>query len=230
MKNAILFLIVLFSFLLSCKKEKVIEGHKVLNINFSNAKTGEAIDSIYCFIGRSSWIYYQIVTDTFTDKNGNCKLEADYKSTDNYSFVIREDLSFNGNKAFTYRGNNIFDKYRARGNRPYVDFGENNIFDLKIQLIPLIRLKVIYEFAKDFNGYPTFEIFENYESIYSICYGNWLRPANEKDSTDCYISSIDKTKLVYSFTSNSGQTIFSKSILIDPSLINNNTTFNLLFN
>lgn len=228
MKNTILF-IALVTFLLSCKKEKVIEGYKALNINFSSAKTGEPIDSIFCFIGQSSLIYYQVVTDTFSDKNGNCRLEADYKSTDNYSFVIREDLSFNGNKAFTYRANNIFDKYRAKGNRPHVDFREKNVFDLKIQLIPLIRLKIFYEFAKDFNGYPTFEIFENNESIYSTGSGDWLRTANEKDSIDCYISSIDNTKLVYSFISNKGQTIFSKSILIDPNLITT-TTINLIFN
>jgi len=225
----LIFIISFFTILfVSCKKEYVIEGHKILNIHFSNAKTGEPIDSIFCFIGQPSWIYYRIVTDTFSDKNGNCKLEVDYKSSDKYAFVIREDLTFNGNKAFTYRGNNILEKYRAKGNRPYINFGKQNDFDLNIQLIPLIRLKIIYEFAKNYNGYPTLEIFENNESIYSICKGGSYS-ASERDSTDCYVSSVIQTKLVYRYTSNNGQIIFSKSLVIDPDLINN-TTIHLLFN
>lgn len=227
MKNIIL-LLVAFVFLAGCKKDKGIEGHKILNINFSNAKTGASVDSIPCFIGQPLWVAYRVIADTFSDINGNCKLEVDYKSGDHYYFAIRDDYTFNGNKVFTYRINHPFDKYRVKGNRPYVDFGDKNEFDLKIQLIPLIKLKIIYSFSKDFDGYPNFEFFENNNSIYSICYGNWLRHTNEKDSTDCYVSSIEKTNLVFSFTSNSGKTICSKSLQIDPYKISD-TTINLLF-
>jgi hypothetical protein len=219
-------------FLFSCKKEKIIAGHKIININFTNAKTGQPVDSIGCQIIRPQFVSYSMITYGQSDKNGNCRLEIDFKSTDKFNFLVSEISSFNGNKVFTSRGlyNSPSEVFRVKGNRPYVDFGKKNMFDLKIQLIPLIKIKIISEFAKDFNGYPTFEVFENNESIYSFGSGGWLRKANERDTTDCYISSIDDTKLVYSFISTpNGQTIFSKSLLIVPDLMTNNKIY-LIFN
>jgi hypothetical protein len=221
MKKTILLLITLALLFVSCRK--VIEGHKILNINFSNAKTGEAIDSIHCFIGQPLWTSYRVITDALSDKNGNCKLEVDYKSSDHYYFAIKKDYTFSENRVFTYRGNHFLDKYRVIGIPPFVNLREKNEFNLKIQLIPLIKLVTTFEFGKTYNGFPMFEIFENNESIYSTLRGGrvpnnlWL--VTDKDSVDCYVSSIEKTKYVYSFLSNEGKTVFSKSIIIDPKLI-----------
>jgi hypothetical protein len=218
MKYNAFIILALLTILISCEKD--IAGHKTLNINFSNAKNGAAIDSIFCFIGQPSWIYYHIITETFSDQNGNCKLEADYKHSDHYGFVVREDLEFNGNKAFTYRGYNHADKYRVKGSKPYVDFGDQNEFNLNLQLIPLTKFVIIFEFGKNYNGFTKFEYFEKNESIYSISRGgkvpNSLWLSTDKDSIDTYVSSIDKSTLVYSFLSNDGKTLFSKSMIIDP--------------
>jgi hypothetical protein len=227
MKSIILLLIATV-LLAGCDKDKDIEGHKILNINFSNAKTGAPVDSIDCFIGKTDWVSFRVVSDTYSDSNGNCELEVDYKSDDGYYFSIYNDNSFNSNKVFTNRINHPIDKYRVKNTRPFVDLGDKNEFDVKIQLIPLIKLKIFYSFSRDFNGYPVFEIFENKENIYSIYFGTWLRLANENDSTDCYVSSIEKTTLVYTFSTNDGKTIFSKSLLIDPDKITD-TRINLLF-
>ena len=140
MKYTFIITLVFLTFLISCEKD--ISGHKTLNINFSNAKNGAPIDSIFCFIGQSSWIYYREITETYSDQNGNCKLEADYKHSDHYRFIVREVLGFSGNKAFTYRGNNHADLYRVKGAKSYVDFGDQNDFNLKIQLIPLTKFVI----------------------------------------------------------------------------------------
>lgn len=70
MKNFnLILLLLLFTFLISgC--EDVIEGPKIININFANAKTGEGIGCIYCFFGKPGFPYYRTESGTLSDKMG----------------------------------------------------------------------------------------------------------------------------------------------------------------
>jgi len=231
MKLSFALLIAISIIFIGC--EKAIEGHKILDINFSNAKTGESIDSIFCYINQPLFTSAQMITGSFSNTNGNCHMEVDYKASDRYTFLIRDAIAFNGNKVFTYRGLFPNDKYyRVKGIRQYISLGEKNKFDLKYDLIPLFKLVTIFEFGKTYNGLVSFEMIENNESIYSTFRGGYKLNSEwtitNKDSVNCYLSSIDKTKLVYSIISNDGKTTFSKSVTIDPANIVNKT-INLKF-
>lgn len=223
MKKMIITLAISTLLLTSCEKEPVLVGKKVVNLSFKDAKTGLAVNDIYCYVGRPSFPVANIVQDTVSDINGNCKLEVDFKATDNFYFLIWQDPAFNGNKTFVSKYHDRNSKYRVIGNQPDVNFKKKNDFNFDIQLIPLIRVPVIFEFKKAFDGSPKFDIIEKNESLYYISKGGprlnsaWF--VGDKDSVNCYVSAIDITTLVYSFNTNSQQTVFSKSITIDPNKI-----------
>jgi hypothetical protein len=223
MKKLIITLAISTLLLNSCEKEPILVGKKVVNLNFRDVKTGLAVNDIYCFIGRPSFPVANIVRDTVSDINGNCKLEVDFKATDNFYFLIENDPIFNGNKTFVSKFHDPNSKYRVIGNQPDINFKKKNDFNFDIQLIPLIRIPVIFEFKKAFDGSPKFDIIEKNESLYYISKGGprlnsaWF--VGDKDSVNCYVSAVDITTLVYSFNTNSQQTVFSKSITIDPNKI-----------
>ena len=207
----------------SCEKEPILVGKKVVNLNFVDAKTGLAVNDIYCFIGIPSFPVPSIVKDTVSDENGNCKLEFDFNASDNFYFLIEKDPAFNGNKTFVSKFHDPNSKYRLVGNQPNMNFKKENNFSFNIQLMPLIRIPVIFEFKKAFDGSPKFDIIEKNESMYYISKGAprannaWF--VGDKDSVDCFVSAVDVTTLVYTFNTNAQQTIFSKSITIDPNKI-----------
>ena len=225
--NSISLLLLFAFFMSSC--EDVIEGHKILNINFTNAKTGEGIDSISCFIGKPGFPYYRTESVTLSDKNGNCNLVTDYYSNNKSFFVISEDLdmNFDSQKLFTYRGKDVTNKYRLKGDRPYINFGKQTEFNLKFQLIPLTKIIVTCEFKKELQGYRNYEFFENNESIYKLSRGSryidekWL--VSDKDTDICYVSSISETTLFYNIKKSVNEFVYSKSITIDSVAIKNKT-------
>ena len=223
MKNnyLITFMLLITFFTTSC--EDVIEGHKVIYINFTNAKTGKGIDSICCFIGKPGFPYYRIESATLSDKDGNCFLETDYYANNKSYFVIDEvsDMNFGGNKVFLNRGGNVEDKYRLKENKPYINLGKQNEFKLNFQLIPLTKLIVTCEFKKDFQGYRNYEFFEKGESIYNLSKGSYH--INDKDTDICYISSIAETTLLYRMKTSVSDVLYSKSIVIDSVAIKNKT-------
>lgn len=223
MKNyhLITFLLLVTFFISGC--EDVIEGHKVLNINFTNAKTGEGIDSICCFIGRSGFPYDQIVSVTSSDKNGNCHLETDYYSNNKTVFRINEDSgkNFDSQKLFTYRGKDATNKYRLKGDKPYINLGKQTEFNLNFQLIPLTKIIITCEFKKELQGYRNYEFFEKGESIYKLSKGSYN--INDKDTDICYVSSISETTLFYNIKKSVNEFVYSKSITIDSVAINNKT-------
>ena len=223
MKKLIVVLAMSCLLLNSCEKESILVGKKVVSVNFRDARTGLAVNDIYCFIGRPSFPVANIVRDTVSDINGNCILEVDFKETDNFYFLIQKDPIFNGNKTFVSKLHDPNSKYRVVGNQPDINFKKGNNFNFDIQLIPLIRIPVVFEFKKAFDGSPKFDIVEKNESLYSISKGGprlnnaWF--VGDKDSVNCYVSAVDVTTLVYSFNTNSQQTVFSRSITIDPDKI-----------
>lgn len=220
--------LVLFSFLISgCEDD--IEGHKIININFTNALTGVGIDSIHCFIGKPGFPYYRTESETLSDKNGNCRLETDFYSSSRSYFVISEDLdmTFDSQKLFTYRGNDATNKYRLKGNKPYINLGKNTEFKLNFQLIPLTKIVISCEFKKELQGYRNYEFFEKGESIYKLSRGSryindkWL--VIDKDTDICYVNSTSETKLVYSIKNSANESVYSKAVTIDSVAIRNKT-------
>lgn len=220
--------LLLFSLLISgC--EDIIEGHKILNINFTNAITGEGIDSIYCFIGKTGFPYYQTESVTSSDKNGNCQLVTDYYLNNKSFFVINEDfdMTFDSQKLFTYRGKNTSNKYRLKGERPYINLGIQKEFKLNFQLIPLTRIAITCEFKKEMQGYRNYEFFEEGESIYNLSRGSkntndkWF--VNDKDTDICYVNSNVASILKYSIKKSVDDKVYSKSVTVDSDVIKNKT-------
>ena len=225
MKNYNSISLLLFLSFLATGCEDIIEGHKVLNITFTNVKTGEGIDSISCFIGKPGFPYYRVESETLSDKDGNCKLETDYYSNNKSSFVISEDLgmNFDSQKLFTYRGKDASNKYRLKGAKPYINLGKQTEFNLNFQLIPLIKIIVTCEFKKELQGYRNYEFFEKGESIYKFSRGSDRWFVADKDTDICYVSSISETTLVYSTKKSANEFVYSKSIIIDSVAIKNKT-------
>jgi len=225
--------LLLFTFLVSgC--EDVIEGHKILNINFTNVKTGEGIDSINCFIGKPGFPYYRIESETYSDKNGNCNLMTDYFSNNVSYFLISEDLdmNFDSQKLFTYRGKDATNKFRLNGDRPSINLGKQTEFNLNFQLIPLTKIIVTCEFKKELQGYRNYEFFEKGESIYKLSRSSknindkWF--VTDKDTDICYVSSISESTLFYNIKNSVNEFVYSKSIIID-SVAMKNKTIHLIF-
>jgi len=225
MKNYYLLTILLLLTFFMSGCEKIIEGHKVLYINFTDAKTGEGLDSIGCFIGKAGFPYYGLESGALSDKNGNCILETDYYSDNKSYFVIAEafDVSFNGNKVFLNRGCDVTKKYRLKEMHPYINLGKQTEFKLNYHLIPLTKLTITCEFKKNLQGSRSYEFFENGESIYSHSRGSDYT-INQKDTDVCYVSSIGETTLVYSMLGKSvSDILYSKSAIIDSVAIKNKT-------
>ena len=216
MKKLITTLVISTILLNSCEKEHILVGKKVVSLNFKDVKTGLPVNDICCYIGIPSFPVAHIVKDTVSDENGNCKLEIDFKESDKFYFLIKKDPIFNGNKTFVSKYHDSNSKYRVIGNQPDVNFKKKNDFNFDIKLIPLIKIPVIFEFKKAFDGYPIFDIIENNENLYDISKGGRTWFVGEKDSVNCYVSAVDITTLTYRFNTNSQQTVLSKTIIIDP--------------
>jgi hypothetical protein len=190
----------IFLTFLGCKKND-IGGTKLVNIHVET-ESHKAIDSVRFEIEKTVPVVFKIVSQGYSDSDGNCTLVFDY-NTDNfatYGLKIEEIES-----GFTYSGNyNKHKIYKLKSKIPELDFGKSADFNLIVIANPASELQL---YCDNNSGQPNDLIDLKIYEIDSLIFSNQIAVANFYDTLKIHTSAQKQVKVNYKTIKNGSESV-----------------------